>query len=37
MVTRRVSALVVLGDAGERRGVVSMETLAHFADAGVKA
>jgi osmoprotectant transport system ATP-binding protein len=37
MVTRRVSALVVLGDAGERRGVVSMETLAHFADAGVEA
>jgi osmoprotectant transport system ATP-binding protein len=37
MVTRRVSSLVVLGDGGERRGVVSMETLAHFADAGVEA
>ena len=32
MVTRRVSALTVLGAGGERRGTVSMETLAHFAD-----
>jgi osmoprotectant transport system ATP-binding protein len=32
MVTRRVSALTVLGTAGERRGTVSMESLAHFAD-----
>jgi len=32
MVTQRVSALTVLGTAGERRGTVSMETLAHFAD-----
>ena len=32
MVTRRVTALTVLGDGGERRGTVSMETLAHFAD-----
>jgi osmoprotectant transport system ATP-binding protein len=42
MVTQRVSALTVLGTAGERRGVVSMESLAHFADldradAGVEA
>jgi osmoprotectant transport system ATP-binding protein len=33
MITRRVSALVVLDEAGERRGMVEMETLAHFADA----
>jgi osmoprotectant transport system ATP-binding protein len=32
MVTQRVSALTVLGTAGERRGTVSMESLAHFAD-----
>lgn len=32
MVTERVSALTVLGTAGERRGTVSMERLAHFAD-----
>ena len=32
MVTQRVSALTVLGSAGERRGTVSMESLAHFAD-----
>jgi osmoprotectant transport system ATP-binding protein len=32
MVTKRVSALTVLGTAGERRGTVSMESLAHFAD-----
>jgi osmoprotectant transport system ATP-binding protein len=32
MVTRRVSALTVVGAGGERRGMVSMETLAHFAD-----
>ena len=32
MVTRRVTALTVLGAGGERRGTVSMETLAHFAD-----
>jgi osmoprotectant transport system ATP-binding protein len=32
MVTRRVSALTVLGTAGERRGTVSMESLAHFDD-----
>jgi hypothetical protein len=39
-----VSALTVVGTAGERRGTVSMETLAHFsdldhadADAGVEA
>src|SRR5436190_4585862 len=32
MVTRRVTALTVLGEGGERRGIVSMETLAHFAD-----
>src|SRR3954463_10303995 len=32
MVTRRVTALTVLGEDGERRGTVSMETLAHFAD-----
>jgi osmoprotectant transport system ATP-binding protein len=32
MVTRRVSALVVLDEAGERRGMIGMETLAHFAD-----
>jgi osmoprotectant transport system ATP-binding protein len=32
MVTRRVTALAVLGEGGERRGTVSMETLAHFAD-----
>jgi osmoprotectant transport system ATP-binding protein len=42
MVTRRVSALAVLGAGGERRGTISMETLAHFADvdrtdAGVEA
>jgi osmoprotectant transport system ATP-binding protein len=42
MVTRRVTALTVLGEDGERRGTVSMETLAHFADldksdAGVEA
>jgi osmoprotectant transport system ATP-binding protein len=32
MVTQRVSALTVLGTAGERRGTVSMESLAHFDD-----
>jgi osmoprotectant transport system ATP-binding protein len=32
MVTRRVSGLTVVGAAGERRGTVSMEMLAHFAD-----
>jgi osmoprotectant transport system ATP-binding protein len=32
MVTKRVSALTVLGTAGDRRGTVSMESLAHFAD-----
>jgi len=32
MVTRRVTALTVLGEGGEPRGTVSMETLAHFAD-----
>jgi osmoprotectant transport system ATP-binding protein len=32
MVTHRVSGLTVIGAAGERRGTVSMETLAHFAD-----
>ena len=32
MVTRRVTALTVLSEGGERRGTVSMETLAHFAD-----
>jgi osmoprotectant transport system ATP-binding protein len=32
MVTQRVSALTVLSTAGERRGTVSMESLAHFAD-----
>jgi osmoprotectant transport system ATP-binding protein len=32
MVTRRVSALTVVGAGGERRGTVSMQTLAHFAD-----
>jgi osmoprotectant transport system ATP-binding protein len=32
MVTRRVNALTVLGEGGERRGTVSMETLTHFAD-----
>jgi osmoprotectant transport system ATP-binding protein len=32
MVTRRVTALAVLGEGGERRGIVSMESLAHFAD-----
>jgi osmoprotectant transport system ATP-binding protein len=32
MVTRRVTALTVLGEDGERRGTVSMEALAHFAD-----
>jgi osmoprotectant transport system ATP-binding protein len=32
MVTRRVTALTVMGADGERRGTVSMETLAHFAD-----
>ena len=42
MVTRRVTALTVMGEGGERRGTVSMETLAHFADldksdAGVEA
>jgi osmoprotectant transport system ATP-binding protein len=42
MVTRRVSALTVVGAGGERRGTVSMETLTHFADvdrsdAGVEA
>jgi osmoprotectant transport system ATP-binding protein len=42
MVTRRVTALTVLGEDGERRGTVSMEALAHFADldssdAGVEA
>ncbi|HEX7300992.1 MAG TPA: ABC transporter ATP-binding protein [Solirubrobacteraceae bacterium] len=42
MVTRRVSALMVVDAAGERRGTVSMETLTHFADrdrsdAGVRA
>jgi osmoprotectant transport system ATP-binding protein len=33
MITRRVSALVVVDETGERRGMVEMETLAHFADA----
>jgi CBS domain-containing protein len=33
MVTHRVTALVVVDEAGERRGMVGMETLAHFADA----
>jgi osmoprotectant transport system ATP-binding protein len=42
MVTRRVSELTVVGGGGERRGTVSMQTLAHFADldeadAGVEA
>jgi osmoprotectant transport system ATP-binding protein len=42
MVTKRVSALSVVGAAGERRGTISMETLTHFADldrsdAGVEA
>jgi osmoprotectant transport system ATP-binding protein len=42
MVTRRVTSLTVVGEGGERRGTVSMETLAHFADrdasdAGVEA
>ena len=42
MVTRRVTAAHRLGEGGERRGTVSMETLAHFADrdasdAGVEA
>jgi osmoprotectant transport system ATP-binding protein len=32
MVTRRVTALTVMGEDGELRGTVSMETLAHFAD-----
>jgi osmoprotectant transport system ATP-binding protein len=32
MVTRRVSALVVVGADGERRGTVAMEALTHFAD-----
>jgi osmoprotectant transport system ATP-binding protein len=32
MVTQRVTALTVMGEDGERRGTVSMETLAHFAD-----
>jgi osmoprotectant transport system ATP-binding protein len=32
MVTRRVSALAVVGAGGERRGTVSMESLTHFAD-----
>jgi osmoprotectant transport system ATP-binding protein len=32
MVTRKVSALAVIGAAGERRGTVSMQTLTHFAD-----
>src|SRR3954453_3214872 len=32
MVNRRVAALAVIGEDGERRGTVSMETLAHFAD-----
>ena len=32
MVTQWVSALTVLGTAGERRGTVSMENLAHFDD-----
>jgi osmoprotectant transport system ATP-binding protein len=32
MVTRRVSALTVVGAGGERRGTVSMESLAHFDD-----
>jgi osmoprotectant transport system ATP-binding protein len=36
MVTRRVSALVVLDDAGQPRGTVAMETLAHFADTEAK-
>jgi osmoprotectant transport system ATP-binding protein len=33
MVTQRVSSLIVLGDDGQPRGTVGMETLAHFADA----
>jgi osmoprotectant transport system ATP-binding protein len=33
MVTQRVSSLVVLGEDGQPRGTVGMETLAHFADA----
>jgi hypothetical protein len=36
MVTRRVSALVVLDDSGQPRGTVAMETLAHFADTEAK-
>jgi osmoprotectant transport system ATP-binding protein len=32
MVTRRVTTLAVVDAAGERRGTVSMRTLAHFAD-----
>jgi len=32
MVTHRVSGLAVIDAAGERRGTVSMEMLAHFAD-----
>jgi hypothetical protein len=32
MVTRRVSAVSVVGADGERRGTVSMESLTHFAD-----
>ncbi len=33
MITRGVSSLLVVDAAGERRGLVSMETLTHFADA----
>jgi osmoprotectant transport system ATP-binding protein len=36
MVTQRVSSLVVLGEDGQPRGTVGMETLAHFADAEAK-
>jgi osmoprotectant transport system ATP-binding protein len=32
MVTRNVSTLAVIGAAGERRGTVTMQALAHFAD-----
>jgi osmoprotectant transport system ATP-binding protein len=36
MVTQRVSSLVVLGEDGQPRGSVAMETLAHFDDAEAK-
>jgi osmoprotectant transport system ATP-binding protein len=36
MVTQRVSSLVVLGEDGQPRGTVGMETLAHFADTEAK-